>query len=324
MLARKALLIAAAAGAAMSMVGCATTRLDPSEYDQTSPAITGSSIVWEDSRGEETQGTDIYMYDQRTATETLVAGGTGDQVEPAISNSYIVWVDGGRLRAKDRSTGSVFNVASGQATQADPVLCGSVVAWTDTHNSSADVYARNLAGGNVVPVATSSAVEAYPSCDGERIVYMYAPTGQWASIRLFDLATGTTTVVSEDPWNEWRPAISSDWVVWQAWPNQSETPEGIQIMGKRLSTGQTFTVTSAPGNQIGPVISESVIAWEDFRSGAPRLWWRNLAMNMTEQPVDANQPGLQEAPSLANRTGLAFQSDASGVWNIYTALLASN
>jgi hypothetical protein len=45
---------------------------------------------------------------------------------------------------------------------------------------------------------------------------------------------------------------------------------------------------------------------------------------MTEQPVDSTQPGSQEAPSLSNGTGLAYQGDASGFWNIYTALLASS
>jgi beta propeller repeat protein len=132
-------------------------------------------------------------------------------------------------------------------------------------------------------------------------------------------------VVYEMPWNEWRPAISGDLVVWQAWPNQPNTVEGIQIMGKRLSTGETFTVSSGPGNQIGPVISESVVAWEDFRSGEARLWWRNLAnKEMAEEPVDSTQNGRQEAPSLSDRVNLTFQGDASGFWNIYTALLVKS
>jgi beta propeller repeat protein len=323
---RKVLLIVAAVAVVLTATGCETTQIDPGEYNQTSPAISGSNVVWQDSRDEESLGTDVYMYDTRLETESLVAGGAGDQEEPAISSSYIVWIDGGRLRAKNRSSGAVFNVTPGPATQLDPVLCGSVVAWTDSRNSSPDVYARDLAaaGEEIIPIATSPAVESYPACDGGRIAYMYAPTGQSADIHLFDLPTRTTTVVSAQPWNEWRPAIAGNLVVWQAWPNQPDTVEGIQIMGKSLSTGQTFTVTSAPGNQLAPAISGSVVAWEDFRNGEPRLWWLNLNKEMAEEPVDSTQPGRQKAPSLTERISLAYQSDASGVWNVYTALLLTN
>jgi len=318
--AHKIILLIVTAAAAFTAVGCAGTPLLPSQYDQTSPAIYGSSVAWEDSRDAETQGTDIYVSDNGSGTDALVAGGKGDQEQPAISGSYIAWIDGGRLRAKDRSTGAVFNVTAGAATRTDPVLCGSAVAWSDTRNGSPDVYARDLAGGDEIAVAASAAVEAYPACDAGRVVYMYAPAGQWASIRLYDLATRTTTVVSDRPWNEWRPAISGDRVVWQAWPNQPDTVDGIQIMGKRLSTGETFTVTSGPDHQTAPVILGSVVAWEDFRSGEVRVWWRDLATTTNEQPVDATQPGRQQAPALSGRL-LAYQSDATGVWNIYTALL---
>ena len=315
--ARKIILLVAAAAATLTAVGCAANPIMPSEFDQTAPAISGPSVVWEDSRAAETSGVDLYTSEWSTGLEDLVVGTNGDQEQPAISSSYIVWIDGGRLRAKDRATGAVFSVTTGPATQNDPVLCGSVVAWTDTGSGNADVYARDLAGGTQIAVATSSAVEGYPACDNGRVVYMYAPTAQFSSIRLFDLASRTTTVVASDSWNDWRPAISGDRVVWQAWPNQPDTVNGIQIMGKSLSTGATFTVTSGPGHQLAPVISGTAVAWEDSRSGQVRVWWRDLTSTTPEQEVDPTQPGRQQAPALSGRL-LAFQSDATGVWNVYT------
>jgi TolB protein len=296
-------------------------QIKPSEDSQVSPAIHGSSVVWEDSRNDETDGTDVVMYDAGTGTETLVAGGRFDQAEPAVSDRYVVWIDRGRLRAMDRSNGSMFWVATG-TTQTDPALCGSVVTWTDSRNSTPDVYARDLAGGSEIALASTSAVEAYPACDNRRVVYMEAPSnpGQSSSIRLYNLDTGQRSLVSDTQWNEWRPAISGDRVVWQEWPNQPppgdpEPVAGIQILGKHLSTGERFSVTTANGHQTAPVISGALVAWEDARSGDTRVWWRDLATT-TERNVGASQSGRQQAPALSGRS-LAYQADASGAWNIY-------
>jgi beta propeller repeat protein len=314
---RKTLLLVAAAAVTLSASGCAE-RLVPSASDQMSPATNGSTVAWEDGRNEETAATDVYMYDTRTRSQQLVAGGQGDQDQPAVSDRYFIWIDEGRLRAMDRSTGNVFSVTNGPATQADPALCGSVVVWSDTANSS-DVYAKDLAGGSQIAVATSEAVEAYPACDAGtgRVVYMHAPlVGGSADIRLYNLGTGQTQVVSNEFWNEWRPAISGDRVVWQAWPNQPDTTEGIQIRGKNLSSGEYFVVSDGPGNQSAPAISGSAVVWEDARDATTRLWWRDLATTMNERPADPALSGDQMAPALFAR-GAVFQSRVQGVWNVY-------
>ncbi len=319
---RRRLLIVAAAAAAALAAACggsgepAPVRLVPSEDSQVSPAIHGSSVAWEDSRNDETNGSDVFMYDVATATEALIAGGKGDQGQPAVSDRYVAWIDRGRLRATDRASGTTFYVTAGGTTQTDPALCGSVVTWTDLRGSTPDVYARDLAGGAEIAVASSPAVDAYPACDGGRVVYMHAPEGESANIRLYALTTRETTVVSDRPWAEWRPAISGDRVVWQEWPNQPDTVEGIQIVGKRLSTGETFVVTNGPGHQTAPVISGSVVAWEDARSGDSRVWWRDLATTMSEREVASSQPGRQQAPALSGRS-LTYQGDATGAWNVY-------
>ena len=190
--ARKTLSVAAAAAASLAAAGCGgPSGIAPSSFDQVAPAISGTTVVWEDSRNNDTAGTDVFTYDTGTLAQSLVAGGNGDQVEPAVSDSYFVWTDAGRLRAENRATGSVFNVSSGSGTQSDPALCGSVVVWSDSQNNS-DVYAKDLNGGSQIAVATSAAVEAYPACDGGRIVYMYSPIGGQADIRVYDIASGRT------------------------------------------------------------------------------------------------------------------------------------
>jgi beta propeller repeat protein len=316
-IARRTLFLVAAGATTVAFSGCPGERIVPSDFDQVSPAFNGESVVWEDSRNEETAGTDIFAYNVGTATESMVAGGAGEQDQPAISNRYIVWSDEGRLRAKDLSSGAVFPVTNGTATKADPAVCGSVAVWIDTGNNS-DVYAKQLPDGPEIPVATSPAVEAYPACDGGRVVYMYSLGG--ADIRRYNIASGQTQVVSSEPWNEWRPAIAGDRVVWQAWPTQPDTATGIQIFGTDLATGLDFVVSDGPNHQTAPAISGSTVVWEDIRSGQMEVWWRDLATTMPGIPVDSTQAGSQAAPSVFARQ-VAFQSDSAGPWNVFLANL---
>jgi beta propeller repeat protein len=320
--ARKALLLAAAAAVVLSATGCAAERIDPNEFDQVSPAFNGDDLVWEDSRNSETDGTDIYRFNVGTATETKVAGGTGEQDQPAISDQYIVWIDRGTLKAESLQPGSTpFNVTNGSASPVDPAVCGSLAVWSDTANNS-DIYAKNLPNGPVIPVATSSAAEAYPACDQGRVVYTYAPLGGGSDIRLYNVGTGQTSVVSNEIWSEWRPSISGNRIVWQAWPAQPDTTQGFDIFGKNLDTGQGFVVSTGLGNQSAPVISGSTVAWEDYRSGSPQIWWRDIATTMPQGgiPVDSTLAGNQLAPALVGRQ-VVLQSNAAGPWNAYGAQL---
>jgi beta propeller repeat protein len=319
--ARKALLVAAAAAVVLSATGCAAQQLDPNnDFDQVSPAFNGDAAVWEDSRNDPAgNGTDIFRYDVSTNTESPVAVGNGEQDQPAISDQYIVWIDQGRLMARGLSGGQPFTVVNGPATQTDPALCGSTVVWSDTGNNS-DIYAKPLPSGSVISVATSSAVEAYPACVAGRVVYTFAPANGSSDIRLYNIGTGQTSVVANEFWNEWRPSISGNRVVWQAWPNGPGSPEGIQIYGKDLSTNQNFVVSEGMDNQTAPVISGTTVAWEDLRSGHSQIWWRDIATTMPQIPVDSTLAGSQVAPALVGRQ-VAFQNNSKGAWNTYLAQL---
>jgi beta propeller repeat protein len=317
----KALLVTIAAAAVLSATGCAAERLTPNEFDQVAPSFNGDSVVWEDSRNDPPDGTDVYGFSYSAGgPDVKIAGGPGEQDQPAISDQYIVWIDRGTLKAESVQPGSApFSVTNGSATPTDPVVCGSLVVWSDTANNS-DIYARNLPSGPVVPVATSSAVEAYPACDAGRIVYTYAPANGSSDIKLYDMSSGQTSTVASAIWNEWRPSISGNRVVWQAWPAQPDTTQGFDLFGKNLDTGQGFAVSTALGNQSAPVISGSTVAWEDSRSTNTQVWWRDIATTMPQIPVDSSLVGNQVSPSLVGRQ-ITFQSDAPGPWNVYVAQL---
>jgi hypothetical protein len=325
--ARKILLSAAALAMIVPLSGCAD-RLLPSAFDQTAPAVNGDNVVWEDARAADAgDGSDVWMYNVGNLIQQQVAGGRGEQEHPAISNKYVVWTDDrqglmARALLSNSQLGPPISVATGGATQTDPAVCGSLVVWSDPANNS-NIYARDLdgvlGGGAVIPVATSPAVEAYPDCDAGRVVYSSSPLGGISDVKLYDIAAQQTRDVANQPYNEWRPAISGNRVVWQAWPGPD-----INILGTNLATGQNFTVTDAAENQTGPVISGSTVAWEDTRqpSHEPQIWWRDVATTMPQTgiPVESSVTGPQLLPSVSSRR-VVFQNSSTGPWQVYIGQL---
>jgi beta propeller repeat protein len=285
-------------------------------FDQQVPAIQGTMVAWEDYRNE--TDADVYARNMTASPgpETLIAGGPGDQVQPAVSDQYIVWVDNSAIRAQSRSGGNAINVATGNGDKFDPAACGSLVVWTDMRNGNADIYGRDLAGGQEFPIATSPATEAYPDCDGNRVVYMSTGAATGADIFLFDRTTGATTTVSAQPWNEWQPAISGDRVVWQGWPGQGLPNAIIRIFGVDLSTGAPIVVTAGSGNQIMPDISGTIVVWQDDRGTNSEAWYLDLAGG-TEGPVvdTGGHAPPQRAPQVSGRR-VVWQQQLNGSWDI--------
>jgi TolB protein len=286
------------------------------EFDQLAPAINGTLVAWEDSRNEDAgDAADVYARDMTSSPgpETRIAGGPGEQVQPAVSNQYIVWVANDAIRARPRSGGGVVNVATGNGAKFDPAVCGSLVVWTDMRSGNPDIFGRDLAGGQEFPIASTPATEAYPDCDGTRVVYMGTGATTAADVYQFDRTTGATTPVSTQPGNEWQPAISGDRVVFQAWP---DTVTGLNVVGVDLSTGTPFTVTNASGNQTQPDISGTLAVWQDDSGTNSEVRYRDLAGG-TEQPV---VPGGTESPERAPQVSgrrVVWQQQVNGSWDIY-------
>ncbi len=72
-----------------------TRQLTPSDsqFDQTSPQISGNYIVWEDTRNRNPY-TDIYLYDLSDDSERwLTPGSPGGKYMPAVNGNRIVWED---------------------------------------------------------------------------------------------------------------------------------------------------------------------------------------------------------------------------------------
>ncbi|WP_166397032.1 hypothetical protein [Rubrobacter marinus] len=146
--------------------------------NQTNPAISGDTVVWEDDRnGRKT----IYGKDLASAeAEFSVGAASAWQDMPAISGSLVVWrqegannhdIFGRDLMAEDLETGRVFQVTTNASDQWAPAVSGTVVVWSDGRNGDSDTYGKDVATGREFAVATGAGPQETPAVDGETVVW---------------------------------------------------------------------------------------------------------------------------------------------------------
>ena len=227
---------------------------------------------------------------------------------------FIVWIDNGRLRAKNRSSGQVFNVTTGGA---DPVRPGRSAARSSPGPTPATPPRTSTPATSPAaprsPSQTTSTVEAYPACDAGRIVYMrFALLNEWASIRLFNLASGQTTVVTDEPALErvaTRDLRRPGRLAGLAEPARHH-PGHPDLREEPRDRARTSSSATGLGNQTAPVISGTTVAWEDDRSGRLADLVAGHRHHHAADPRRQHPgPEASRLPSLVGRQ-VAFQSDA--------------
>ncbi|MHB8922818.1 MAG: TolB family protein, partial [Thermoleophilia bacterium] len=127
--------------------------LSPTSWGQSAPDVSGSRVVWQDTRAGAGQE-DIYMYDLATGRETPVTTAPGQQLRPRIDGDWVVW----RTPSDSRTDNDIFarNVVTGEIRQItrdgravfqyDPVIKGDLVVYDQGSpgHPEVGVYAYDL------------------------------------------------------------------------------------------------------------------------------------------------------------------------------------
>jgi len=261
-------------------------------------AIDGDRIVWVDGRHG---GSDIYLYDIATATETRITSGTAVALWPDISGDRIVWednrsgapevrlydlsagtevrlaagsvpaIDGDHavrldgqtgIRAMNLTDGTVAGVSSGPVQGDPPVVSPDVSGGTIVWADNFTVFVSRDAG-EPVPFGDGSVRQGFPAISGDRIVWSEIRTGS-ASLLVHDLATGEEErIPGGPPGPAAYPDISGDLVVWQ----NTTGRETDDIYLRDLASGETRQVTADDAWQFVPHVSGDRVVWTDNRSG---------------------------------------------------------
>ncbi len=293
-LARAVLLAACAlSSVADANVAGSTTQLSTATSNatvidtQTTPAISGTGVVWTDNM-------------------QFVAGG---------STSDIFYVD----VASGQPARNLTNTPFEQEFLED--IDGSNVVYTHVGGASTgDIVLLDFNVGVPTTIAGSDATVRYeqPSLSGNNIVYVRSLNGQY-DIDGYDLLIGAPFAhpITNDPAVQARPRISGNTVVWEDYNSGN-----ADVVGYDLSTGAApFLIAGGPDTQEQPDVSGNTVVYVDSANGVDQIWSYDLTTR-TGHPL-TTAVSHKISPRVSG-SRVVWADDRSGNFDIYSYDLGTN
>ena len=156
----------------------------------------------------------------------------------------------------------IFQITDQPGHQGQPAIWGDWIVWSDIQQQdlSADIYAKNLATGEIIQISNSGLAKTAD---------IYANTIVWADQRngdydlfSYDLSTRTESQLYSAPDDQINPAIHGDKVVFMT----GQDPYTRQIWLYSIGQQQARLICSVPGYKWKPDIFENIVVWGDYRS----------------------------------------------------------
>jgi TolB protein len=269
------------------------------QYEQTTPKINGTIIVWKDKRNYDQSGWDIYGMDLSTGQEFAVCTAAGDQVSPAVYGDRVVWQDyrnnvaSADIYGLTLSTNQEFIVSNGLQDEGAPAIYGDTVVWQDNRNVSTgyDIYGKNLITGLEFLINNSSYNQLNPAISDVVVVWQDYRSGSRYDIYSKNLQSGSTSIVSNVSGNKMYPVISPTYIIWQDYRNTNP-----DIYGKNRTNNLEVIVVNTASNQMSPAIYGDVAVWEDYRNGNADIYSKNITTGV--QTVICSASGAQTVPAI--------------------------
>jgi len=237
-----------------------------------SPALYGDTIVWEDYRDPNT--IQIYQYNLTTGKENPVNSSQNYQFQPEIYGNSVVWTefnstDGNFTiirydlvnRTRDEYScnfdGNEYNF---------PKVSGTTIVWQDYNvtNFNWDITVMRNTGSRPELIIYGDGDQKHPEIFQDNIVYenwtgtaYNSPSHIW----LYNLSNNTAVPVSEVFYQETRPHIYGEKIVWEAY-NGSGVGNYVYIYDKGVIT------RLATFDQYNPAIYGNRVVVEDARESA--------------------------------------------------------
>ena len=252
--------------------------------DQSTPAIAGSLVVWEDHGcGPTCGGSDIMGKDLATGTTFPVAVGANYQTRPTIAGRSVAWLelssDSTRLMVQSLDGGPLTIVATLPLTQgqSDGPTFGEV-ALSDTYIAWSEVAPRNanrlhpwtLRIMNRVTQRSNTVVAGVLSPSGTRpqlALSDHQLVWTLGGVQITDLQSGATRALFTDPASD--PVIQGDVLVWIS---QSS------LWGVQLPSGTARQLAANITTATSVTLAGGWLVWQN--AGGPqdgRLTARRLA-----------------------------------------------
>lgn len=233
------------------------------------PAIDGDHVVWTwvyyGKRG-------ITLYTISTGNYTEIKGEPFGLSPPKISGNYIVWADMAECLAQNQTNSLVlYDITTGNKTcigksPASPrfaAISNPYVVWQD------DIYFNNK-------------TSAPP------------PNHMFYDIYLYDIRTGTESIIQPNLSTQEYPSVSGDRIVWSDYRNYPDGGYHKDIFLYNISDKTVTTINTAPlfHTASAPYIYRNLILWSDQGKGmSSKVHLYNITSGQ-EQILDDSSSGM--------------------------------
>ena len=294
------------------------------------PAISGSIVVWEDSRNG-SDDVDIYAYNIASDTEFKVNQDTGvtENYDPRVYGDYIVWRDRRHgsvdVYAYKISTGTEFIVnqdTPGTAGKGFIVISGDIVAWADRRSGDDDIYARNIS-----TMAPEFRVDQDAGAFSQYDLAMHGGIVTWRDYRNSNPDIYARNILTMDPefrvdqdpgtTDQVNQAVYGDYVVWQDNRSGNTQPDiyarNVATMVPEFRVNTDATTTS----QNSPEIYGNYVVWVDARNGHSDIYARNISTMDPEFKVNQDVGTTsQDSPTIYSDL-IVWRDRRNGPYDIY-------
>ncbi len=306
---------------------------DPSKHitlvnasgDQIAPAISGTTIVWQDKRIS--GHWDIYWCTYTTGSGCSVTNGTrittppSNQKHPDIAGNFVVW-------------------QSDQNGNWDLYMCDLSKSAGQTGYCSDDNYHRQIKSGNAIQQAP--AVSTISSTETD-VVWEDNRNGNW-DIYLCNLSESTSTTPGycfntdgaqqrriTSTSGQRRPDMSGTLVVWDDYRNgNGDIYLCDRSVAEGTTTGSCFASGGGPGDdthvrvttdsahQRNPAISGTQVTWEDERGGNANIYACTYDTLYDYNQVNSPTPRCRNEIPLTSETTAQTVPAVSGALAVWT------
>lgn len=250
----------------------------PAAAGQTSPAISGQTVVWLDTRHAIAAGgdaatamglADVYSYDLRTGEERRLTPASSHYSDLAISGQSAAWVRRGGatsiVEVYDFLTDTVAAVDRSAGRLDELTISGPLLVWTDY-----PVGSPREAGGN---------------------------------IRGYQLERGHLVLAQQGRAS--HPAVVGSTVFWEELVGRG--PERL-IRGRDLLTDRERTLTSEPAQRRGLRAADGVLMWEELTAGG-RAELRMYGLSSDELLTLSDRPSAAAHGAAIGRGTVVWRTD---------------
>jgi hypothetical protein len=260
------------------------------------PSADGPWVAFQGSRSGGLD--DIYLYDTRNGVIQQITHST----DAGDSNDWNPRVDDGRIVWEKDMTGAtakpgiyLYNIAMATTTciiegdgYRDPDISGDYVVFTNPEGGGSEIILYNLVTQETKVIADSTKGNEDPRIDSGQVVWSARDIHSQSTpdvshtfqIMLYDIATDTTTALTNDVAVNSKPSIKNGIVAWK-------TGAPSAVVARDLSTGQEQRFAQGDTVENAPEVDERGIAW----CGKRGLYYALPASEVTRFPdVEVDHP----------------------------------